>query len=79
MIIYYIFGEDRFPRNKTGEDLDNKLKKPFKDYFHTNKGIDIAYKNQYETWFNCKKYLYLKLNDSEYEWHNKKQMVIKYD
>ena len=33
-----------------------KTEKDFKSYFTTNKGIEKAHKNYYETWFNCKQY-----------------------
>jgi len=49
------------------------LKKPFKDYFHTDKGIKTAYKKGYETWINCK--YYYRINMFYYEWDSKDQVI----
>jgi hypothetical protein len=49
------------------------MKKPFADYFHTDKGIDIAYKNGYEIWFKCKSYIYIHtkwLDQMNWKWSN---------
>ena len=37
-------------------EMNDEDKKAFPKYFTTNKGIEIAYKNEYEIWFNCKEY-----------------------
>jgi len=37
-----------------------------KKYIHTNVGMNIAYKNEYEIWFKCKKYYLLPLNSDEF-------------
>jgi hypothetical protein len=40
-----------------------KMKKPFPDYFHTNKDIKKAYNYWNEIWFSCDKYYILMIND----------------
>lgn len=49
------------------------LKKPFEDYFHTNKGFNTAYKNGYEIWFNCVRYYFVTTN---IPWDKNKQIFI---
>ncbi len=45
------------------------MKKPFGEYFHTDKGFNIAYKNGYEFWIKCKSYYYI--NSDVYKWDSK--------
>jgi len=37
-------------------EMSNVDRKSFPKYFTTNKGIEKAWKNSYEVWFNCKSY-----------------------
>ncbi len=55
-------------------EVDVILPKPFEQYFHTNKGIKIAYRNQYEIWFNCKEYYYVKID--KFWWDGKQLMEL---
>lgn len=43
-----------------------RLPKEFSEYFHTNKGFDKAYKNQFEIWMNSKSYYFA--NELKTEW-----------
>lgn len=45
-------------------DEGKKLAEKFPNFFTTNKGFDEAYKNKYETWFDCKEY-YVSRTDDE--------------
>jgi hypothetical protein len=65
MVIDQLFN----PRMTVTDDL---LPKPFEQYFHTNKGIKVAYRNQYEIWFNCKEYYYVKIDKF---WWDGKQLI----
>ena len=38
------------------EMSDHIDRKEFPTFFTTNKGIEIAYRNKYEVWFDCKEY-----------------------
>jgi hypothetical protein len=51
-----------------------RLDKPFKDSFHTDKEIDIAYRREYEIWIDCKKYLFIRTR--LFGWDMKTQMVV---
>ena len=44
-----------FDYENYNEDEEEKRRK-FPTYFTTNKGIEIAHKNKYEIWFDCKEY-----------------------
>jgi hypothetical protein len=58
---FFIYGEKTFD-----SDYKINLNKPFKEYFTTNKGIEKAWKEYYEIWFDCKEYYYF---DSEsFKW-----------
>lgn len=48
------------------------LKKPFKDYFHTNKKFNMAYDLEYEMWIKCKEYYYI----VEWAWDENKQIIL---
>jgi len=37
-------------------EMDDEDRKNFPKWFTTNKGIEIAHRNKYEVWFNCKEY-----------------------
>ena len=50
--------------------IDNEVK----DYFHTDKGFKIAYKNKYEIWFESKQYIYA---DTFYDWDISKEVLVK--
>lgn len=58
-------------------DYRIKLNKPFKEFFTTNKGIDIAWKNQYEIWFDCKEYYYFCLEG--FGWHDTTGELLKWN
>lgn len=40
----------------TNKELIDKSIKQFPKFFTTNKGIEIAHKNKFEIWFDCKEY-----------------------
>ena len=50
----------QIPTNKKFIELSIKK---FPTWFTTNKGIEIAYKNKYEIWFDCKKYYLVNRNN----------------
>ena len=52
----YIFDYEEDYSTEVGKNLVRKVKKVFPTYFTTNKGIEIAWKNSYEIWFDCKSY-----------------------
>ena len=56
-----------------GEVRSELMTGNFEDYFTTNKGIKIAYKNEYELWFSCKEYYYIKAY--KYEWNRHTQTM----
>ena len=45
----------------------------FEDYFTTNKNIKIAYRKEFEIWFNCKEYYYVKAKN--YKWNKHTQTI----
>jgi len=45
---YYDFGNDEFDDSLYGERFRDNLKKPFKDYFHTDKNINTSINKEYE-------------------------------
>jgi len=70
---YYVFWNDEMKNGVT-----TRLKKPFKDYFHTDEGIETAAKKGYEVWFNCKRYMFISSGGSKYGWHVKKKIMIEF-
>jgi hypothetical protein len=56
---YYYDGK---PIEEYEKDYSTRMNKPFADYFHTDKGFNIAYKNEYEIWIKCKEYYYIMAN-----------------
>jgi len=51
--IYFFNLDQKDPHFKEMTKLDVKK---FPTFFTTNKGIEIAHKNKYEIWFDCKEY-----------------------
>jgi hypothetical protein len=47
----------------------------FEVYFHTNEGIKEAWKNEYETWFECKQYYFF--SASKFGWNSKEKGLVK--
>ena len=47
-------------REEHNEKVKEWLKKTFASFFHTNKGIHMAYANNAEIWFQCKGYYFVK-------------------
>ncbi len=55
-------------------DALDDLKKPFENHFHTNKGFNTAYKNEFEMWIETDSYYFA---DSKlYHWHKNKQELF---
>lgn len=75
---YYDYENDEWKDDDWAERTKRKLKYNFKDYFHTDKGIDDAINAEYEIWINCKKYMFV-MSSRQYGWHKKDQLVIEYN
>lgn len=52
----------------------DKLYKDFEDYFHTNGNIKTAHNKGFETWWECREFLYLDID--YYDWDKNKQEVV---
>ena len=51
------------------------FRKPFDEYFHTDKGWDNMYRKKYECWIKCKSYYFIQVNQY-WEWNAYKQEVV---
>lgn len=51
------------------EDSFDETRYIFENYFTTNKGIEEAWKNQYEIWFDCKEYHFF--SKAHFKWLDK--------
>ena len=47
----------------------NDIKGDFKDYFVTNSSLKTAWQSQFEIWFDCKEYYYIKAKDYKWDIH----------
>lgn len=60
-------------QTKQDDRIMAQLKKPFAEYFHTNKGLNIAYGKEYEIWIDCDKYYYYDIE--KYNWDKAKGLL----
>ncbi len=64
---------EEFEASETYKEQVVHLTKPFADYFHTDKGFNIAYQHGYEIWFHCKSYYYILnrwIDNKNWKWRN---------
>ncbi len=61
-------------RDRLYQGILDDLQKPFEDYFHTNKGFNTAYDNEYEIWIETDSYYFADAN--LYHWYNNKQELF---
>ena len=57
------------------ERVKKWLKENFKHFFHTNKGMKTAWDNNYEIWFQCKGYYFIRTDNKVY--YNKIKRIVK--
>ena len=75
-IVDRFFNTNKMVNSLLGGNRNRKInnRKPFESYFHTNKNINIAYKNNYEIWFDCKEYYLASL--LYYKWDKSKHLLV---
>ena len=69
--MYDEYDDDRF--GDRHQKILDRLHKPFKDHFHTNKGFKDAYNGEYEMWIECDAYYFAKVN--RHRWFKDKQLL----
>lgn len=71
-----MFSKDKKDTSLTFDtDYREHLRKPIKNYFHTDRGFKVGYRKEYEFWIKCKQYVYVR-DDDTIVWDSKYQVIV---